>query len=138
MAIRALFDLNVILDVLQRREPFFSDSSKALILVEQGKIEGSMAAHSLTTLYYLYARSRSPQEARSAIGELLQLLTVAPVDHNTLVRALSLPLSDFEDAVQLAAAMGIDAEYIVTRDLKDFKDGPLPAIQPGELINLIP
>lgn len=137
MVIRALIDLNVILDVLQNRQPFFTDSAKALVLAEKGEIEGAVAAHSLTTLYYLYAKSHSSQLARSATSELLQFLTVASVGHSTFVRALSLPLSDFEDAVQMAAAMDVGAEYIVTRNLKDFQDGPLPAIQPGELANLI-
>jgi predicted nucleic acid-binding protein len=135
--LRVLIDLNIILDTLQKREPFYATSARVLACAETGLIDGLVAAHTLTTLFYLMARSQSPDQARVALTELLRFLTVATVDHATIERALNLPYRDFEDAVQMMAAAGAGAQYLVTRDIADYKLGPLPVLQPVELLALV-
>src|SRR5205809_809522 len=100
-ALRVLIDLNIILDVLQRREPFYAMSSRVLASAESGQIEGLVAAHSLTTLFYLVTRDQSAEQARIILGELLVFLPVASVDGTVIQQALHLPYRDFEDAVQM-------------------------------------
>jgi len=137
IALKVLLDLNVILDVLQRRQPFFEFSARVLALAETGVIEGSVSAHSITTLFYLYAKTQSDDEARVAIADLLRFLSVASVGQRTIEQALALPYKDFEDAVQMVAAIHAGAEYVVTRNIADLKMGPLPAILPAELLALL-
>jgi len=105
-----LFDLNIVLDVLQERAGFYEFLARLLARAETGKIEGWIAAHAVTTLFYLIAKDRSPEQARVAITSLLQFLKVAPVDQNTIEQALNLPYRDFEDAVQMSAALQIWAD----------------------------
>jgi predicted nucleic acid-binding protein len=132
-----LFDLNVILDVLQRREPFYTASARALACAEAGSVEGWVAAHSITTLFYLLARYQSAEQAHVLIGELLRFLSVAAVDQAVIGQALALPYSDLQDAVQMAAAAQTGAQYLVTRNIRDYEAGPLPALQPAELLALV-
>jgi predicted nucleic acid-binding protein len=132
-----LVDLNVILDVLQHRQPFYETSARLLAMAETGQIEGWVAAHSLTTLFYLYARHGSAEEARVKLGELLNILAVAAVDQKVIERALELPYQDFEDAIQMTAAVQAGAQYLITRNVPDYKAGPLPAISPAELLALL-
>jgi predicted nucleic acid-binding protein len=135
---RALFDVNVILDVLQRREPFYEDSAAALAAAETGRLVGLVAAHSVTTLFYLLARYGSPDTARVHTLDLLSVLAVAPVDGHVLEQALALPYRDLEDALQMAAARQAGADYLVTRDRAGYAAGPLPALAPAELLALLP
>jgi predicted nucleic acid-binding protein len=135
--IKVLFDLNIVLDVLQQREPFYETSAQLLAYAETKKIIGYIAPHSLTTLFYLIEKDQSSAHAKVAITSLLQVLEVATVDQSTIEQALSLPYRDFEDAVQMMAAVQCKAEYLVTRNVKDFQPAPLSAIQPSELIALI-
>ena len=135
--IKALIDLNIILDVLQKRQPFYDASARLLAAVEMGKLEGWLAAHSITTLFYLVAKVQSPQQAKVVITELLQFLSVAQVDQTTLEQALNLPYTDFEDAVQMMAAVQSGAHYLVTRNPRDYKEGPLTVIQPAEILSLL-
>lgn len=135
--IKALFDLNIILDVLQQREPFYEVSAQLLAYAETGKINGFVAPHSLTTLFYLIEKDQSAAHAKVAITSLLQILEVASIDQSTIEQALSLPYRDFEDAVQMMAAVQCKAEYLVTRNVKDFQPAPLSVIQPSELLALI-
>lgn len=135
--IKVLIDLNVILDVLQKRRPHFTDSAAVLAYAEQGITAGLVAAHSWTTLFYLYAKDQSPELARVRLTDLLQFLSVAAVDQTVIEQALNLPYRDFEDAVQMMAAIRSGARYLVTRNVSDYKAGPLPVIQPAELRALL-
>lgn len=134
---KAFFDLNIILDVLQNREPFYEASAQLLAYAETGKIQGFIAPHSLTTLFYLVSKDQSPAKARATITNLLQFVSVAKIDQSTIEQAMSLSYRDFEDAVQMIAAVQCKADYFVTRNPKDFQPPMLTIIQPSELIALI-
>ena len=135
--VKVLFDLNIILDVLQEREPFYETSAQLLAHAETGKIQGFLAPHSLTTLFYLIQKDQSAAHAKVTITNLLQVLEIATVDQSTVEQALSLPYNDFEDAVQMMAAVQCRVDYLVTRNVKDFHPAPLTVLQPSELLVLL-
>ena len=132
-----LFDLNIILDVLQERLEFYEFSALTLARAETGTIQGWLAAHSVTTLFYLIAKDKSPEQAKVAITSLLQFLRIAPVDQDTIEQALNLPYRDFEDAVQMSAALRSRADYLLTRNPRDYQPAPVPVIQPAELLAIL-
>ena len=132
-----LFDLNIILDVLQERIEFYEFSTRLLARAETGVIQGWLAAHSVTTLFYLIAKDKSPEHARVTITSLLQFLKIAPVDQSTIEQALNLPYQDFEDAVQMIAALRIRADYLLTRNVRDYQPAPLAVITPAELLAIL-
>jgi predicted nucleic acid-binding protein len=134
---RVLLDVNVVLDALQSREPFSDDAVRVLACAESGALSGLLAAHTLTTLFYLMARYGSPAAARVQIGDLLSILDVAAVDQTVIQAALALPAGDFEDCVQMAAARRAGADFVVTRDRAGFAAGPVPALTPAELLALL-
>jgi predicted nucleic acid-binding protein len=134
---RVLIDLNVILDVLQRREPHFAASARVLACAETGRIEAFVAAHSLAALFYLISKDLSATKARIMLADLLRFLAVARIGQDTIEEALKLPYPDFEDALQMVAATEVGAEYLITRDAGGYKAGPLRALQPAELLTLL-
>ena len=133
----ALIDLNIFLDVFQKREPFYDNSARVLALVESGLITGYISAHSITTLYYLYQKGRSVSDAKAIITNLLQFILIAPIDQKTIEQALNLDLKDFEDAVQMVAAIQCKVDCLVTRNPKDFQPTLLPVMQPVDYISSI-
>jgi predicted nucleic acid-binding protein len=135
--LNVFFDLNIILDVLQERAEFYEFSARLLTRAETGNIQGWLASHAVTTLFYLIAKDKSPEQARVAITSLMQFLKIAPVDQNTIEQALNLPYRDFEDAVQMSAALQIRADYVLTRNPRDFQPAPLAVIQPVELLAIL-
>ena len=130
-------DINVILDVLQRREPFYEASAHVLAGVETGEFEGFIAAHSITTLFYLIQKDQSSAQARASITSLLQILKIAPVNQSTIDRALNLEYSDFEDAVQMISALECKADYLITRNTADYTPPLLPVVQPVDFLGII-
>ena len=129
-----LLDLNVVLDVLAKREPHYAESQRIWAAVETDQVRGILAAHSVTTLYYLLSKHLDHQHAEASLRDVLQVFSVAMVDETVIQSALALWWEDFEDAVQMAAAAEAGASYLITRNVKDFGDGPLPALTPGELM----
>jgi predicted nucleic acid-binding protein len=135
--IKVLFDLNIILDVLQKREPFYEHSARMLAYAEMGKIQGWVAAHSMTTLFYLVAKNQSAEMARLTLSGLLQFLSIAAVDQSVIEQAMNLAYRDFEDAVQMMCAVQNKVDYLVTRNVRDFQPALLSVIQPVDLAALI-
>jgi hypothetical protein len=88
-------------------------------------------------LFYLLATHRSGEQARASLGELLSFLSVAAVDRAVIEQALTLPYQGFEDAVQMISAVRSGAQYLITRNVQDYKAGPLPVLQPAELLALL-
>jgi predicted nucleic acid-binding protein len=129
-----LIDLNIILDILQKREPFYAASAHLLAMAETGKIDGYVAAHSLTTLFYLIQKGKGTAEARAAITNLLQIIKVAPVDQGTIEQALNLDYSDFEDAVQMMVAVQCKLDGLITRNVKDYQPALLPVMTPVDFL----
>lgn len=132
-----LLDLNVFLDVLQKREPFYENSARVLAIIESGFVKGYISTHSITTLYYLYQKGRSVSDAKAIITNLLQFLLIAPIDQNTIEQALNLDIKDFENAVQMVAAVQCKADCLVTRNPKDFQPSLLPIMQPVDFLSSI-
>ncbi len=132
-----LIDLNIILDVLQRREPFYETSARLLALAETGRIKGFVTVHSLTTLFYLIQKDKSSAQARASITNLLQFLEIAPVGQATIEQALNLDYRDFEDAVQMISAVQCKADYLLTRNVMDYQPALLPVIQPVDFLSTI-
>jgi len=134
---RVLIDINILLDVLQQREPFYRASAGLLALAETGKIQGYIAAHTITTLFYLIQKDKSPSEARATITNLLQFIKIAPLDQDTIEQALNLDYHDYEDAVQMIAAVQCKADCLVTRNVKDYQPVLLPVLKPVDFLGTL-
>jgi len=127
---RVLYDINVLLDVLLKREPFLADSASALDAVGQGQVEGYIAGHAVTTLFYLLQRELGMAKSRQVLAGLLTKMRVAPVTDAGIRQALNNSFKDFEDGVTYAAAQEAEVSVIVTRNVSDFTKGIIPAVLP--------
>lgn len=132
-----LIDFNILLDVLQKREPFYETSAGLLATVETGQVQGYVAARSITTIFYLIQKGRSAAEARASITNLLQFIQIAPVDQSTIEQALNLDFRDFEDAVQMISAVQCKVDCLVTRNIKDYQVALLPVMQPVDFLGTL-
>jgi predicted nucleic acid-binding protein len=131
---RVMLDLNVLLDVVQRREPFYAASAMVLSRALDGPNLACMPGHALTTLYYIVAKYADPGRAGELIDWILAHLEIVPQDRTQFVRARGLGLDDFEDAALASAAEAAGCELILTRNVADFKASPIPAVTPEEFL----
>ncbi len=134
---KVLFDTNIILDVLLDREPHVHASLYLMSRAERGDITAFACATTITTIHYLTAKALGVEAASCHIASLLALFTIAPVNRLTLDGALHSEFTDFEDAVLHEAAIHAGAQYIVTRNIRDFQQAKIPVYEPKTLIGII-
>ena len=134
---KILFDTNVVLDLLLDREPFSDTAARLFSRVDEGDITGFINATTVTTVHYLARRTVGDRRARREIGNVLDLFDVAPVNLAVLEGALQAKFTDFEDAVLYNAALNVNADGIVTRNIGDFKRATIPVYAPEELDHLM-
>ena len=133
---RILIDTNVILDILQKREPFFADSYRALRKAIESDTECLISASAATDIFYMLRKTLgSAQQAKDQIEQLAQLVSFADVQGMDIHTALMRAMPDFEDAVVDAVAERNGASYILTRNIKDFAGSVVPAILPADFLN---
>lgn len=129
-----LVDTNVVLDVILERTPWARDAVRILDAVARGKALGFLAGHAVTTVHYIVAKEVGRTRATTAVADLLDVLTVVPLGAAEFQRALAIGLADFEDAVQVAACLASGADFLVTRNARDFKGAPIATRTPGEIL----
>jgi len=135
--VKVLFDTNIILDLLLNRQPFADDAAQLISRVEQSEITGFLCATSVTTIHYLMAKALDNKRAVAHLRQLLSLFEIAPVNRAVIEKALESGFSDYEDAVIDQAASHAGAQYIITRNIKDFKNASVPAYTPTGFIQVL-
>jgi predicted nucleic acid-binding protein len=117
---RLLLDTNVLLDVILRRAPWADDAARVLDMVARRVARGFVASHAITTVHYIVEREVDRETAALAVADLLEALEVVALESIDCHRALAMQLTDFEDAVLVAACLRIGGDCLVTRNERDF------------------
>lgn len=131
---KVLIDTNVILDVLCNRSEFVENSSRVWKYCELNQIEGYISALSVPNIVYILRKELTPQKTQQLIQQILMIFEVIDLKSSDLKNAAAMLSSDFEDAIQMCCANRIKADYIVTRNIRDFKESKVPALKPSELL----
>jgi len=133
---KVLFDTNIIVDIIAKREGYM-ESLQLLKYCEMRKISGFVTAITITDLMYILRKHISPDYVREAVQNLILIVDVADVLKTDISSAFLNKFNDFEDAVQSSCAKRIEADYIVTRNVKDFVNSEITALLPMKLLNII-
>ena len=125
---RPFIDTDVLLDLLDRREPFYQSAAQLFSKADRKEIEVLVSALSFTNAHYILRKRYSTAESRKALARVKTLVHVATVNEKVIELALASSFSDFEDAIQHYTAVENKASVIITRNLKDFKRSSLPVM----------
>ncbi|MGN1417406.1 MAG: type II toxin-antitoxin system VapC family toxin [Oscillospiraceae bacterium] len=134
---KVLIDTNVILDVLCGRAEFLEASSKVWKYCEVDKLTGVISALSVPNIVYILRKELDPDKTKEIIDRLLLIFDVVELTAEDLRKAAEMKTADYEDAVQMCCAERINADFIVTRNIRDFVSSPVPAVKPSELLDRI-
>lgn len=130
-----LIDTNVIIDMLEKREPFYESSNDILSLCASKKIKGCIALHSISNIFYILRKNYSAENRRCLLLGILKFLQVANASHENVRHALERnDFPDFEDCLQDECAAQNHADYIITRNTDDFSNSHIPAITPSDFL----
>ena len=133
---KVLLDTNIVIDNLARRDEY-EESLQILELCENSVLEGVVTTVTIMDLMYILRKHLDPADVRDAVQMLLQVVDIVPALKSDINTALTGEFSDFEDAVQASCAARAKADYIITRNTKHFVKSSMPAILPGDMLELI-
>jgi predicted nucleic acid-binding protein len=132
---KVLLDTNILLDIVEKREPHFADSYQVFMKSAKREIEAIIGASSITDIYYI--TRKNCKDSKQALGFIIDLLKiVSPVDTKAadIQEAIRLSFPDLEDALVAATAAREKAAFIITRNADDYVKSPVPALNPGDFL----
>lgn len=133
-SMKVLIDTNVLIDVLCEREKFLEDSRKVWKFCEVNHIEGYISAVSVPNIVYILRKELNPERTQEIIEKLFLIFKICDLKAEDLKKAAVMKHSDYEDALQMVCASRIKADYIVTRNIRDFLVSRVYALTPAELL----
>lgn len=129
-----LIDANIVLDVLQNRENFVKESAMIWKLCETEQAKGYISTLSFANIMYILRKELTSDKIEEVYHKLCLIFEFADFSSSILSKAVEMNWKDFEDAVQSATAEQIHADYIITRNVRDFTRSKVVAFTPTELI----
>jgi len=129
-------DTNILIDLLANRAPYSKFAIELFDHAEKRKVKLYTSSHSYATTHYLLKKHLGEPALREVLLSLLDFIELIPIDVAIIKKSLLSKHKDFEDAIQIFAANTIaNADFIVTRNLKDFKDAGVIVLPPDELLS---
>ena len=135
---KVMLDFNVLMDVLQHRDPFFSS---AAAICERGRLRRcrlAIPSHAMTTISYIVRKTAGAEAEGTALDWLLDSFEVVPADAQVFRQAKALGMDDYEDAVVAASAELSKCDFIVTRNVYDFAKAKVPVVNATEFLASFP
>ena len=131
---KVFLDTNVIIDLIADRKPFSKQAIEIFSYGENKKLKLFTSSHSIATTHYLMKKYMDEKRLREVLLSLLDYLTIIAVDVDILKKSLRSNHKDFEDAIQILCASNVEKmDFIVTRNIKDFRNSEIPVLTPDEL-----
>ena len=134
---KVLVDLSIFLDVIQKNNEYYENSSAVLSKVLMREIDGVLTGNALTAIFYAVSKFSDLQRANDMIDWFLANFEVSSIDKSVFINARNSDIPDFDDAVTAFSAELSECDYIVSRDLRSFGNSPIPVLTPEELLNQI-
>ena len=135
---KILVDTNVIINYLSGREDDYAESSDQIMMMcVQNELEGYVAFHSLSTIWY-WSRRYPELSRRNWMRRICNILTIAGADNASVLEAVeNMKFRDFEDNLQECCAVSAGVDYIVTVNTKDYEHSRVKAVTPDELVRIV-
>lgn len=133
---KALIDINIIMDFLCHRDDFFDNANAIIKKCLSKELTGIIAAHTVTTIFYLLRKDVPNTSNRCAILlNICKIFEISAVNKEILIRALNdNSFSDFEDSVQNSCAVDSNADCIITRNKEYFATSKITLYSPEEFL----
>jgi len=87
-------------------------------------------------VYYILRKSYPHNTVVAKLQELLKILNVLSMNKDTVLLALNSEFTDFEDALQnYAAEYNGEVDFVITRNIKDYKNSLLKVLTPNDFLS---
>ena len=137
---RMLVDTNVIIDVLQNRQPWCEAGKKVFLAIANKQIIGCVTAKQIADIHYFSKKQFKEQEnvdrkCRTVITKLLSLFELLDTLGIDCQDAIAFENNDYEDAIMISTATRSRVDGIITRDKSHYKSAPIPTYTTEEFLS---
>ncbi|MBQ6908710.1 MAG: PIN domain-containing protein [Synergistaceae bacterium] len=133
---KLLLDTNILLDVLTEREPFYDISANIWHKCACKEFSGCISSLSFANMVYNMRKKLTPESIEILAVRMSDIFEFVDLNRLDIIQASKMRWKDFEDALQSVAAERIKADYIITRNIKDFDNSNVRALSPEDFLNL--
>ena len=135
---KVFLDTNILIDFLTNRPPFSSEALEIFALAEKNKITLYTSTHSIAATHYILKKYVEEKQLRRLLSELSDRMTILDISQSIIKSSLKSAHKDFEDAIQMLTAESAgEINYILTRNLKDFKTSLIPAVSIQDFLSVL-
>ncbi len=129
-----LIDANILLDVLMNRKEFVKESAIIWKLCETEQCKGYVSTLTFANMMYIMRKELTSEKIEEVFRKLNLIFEFVDFSSSILEKAVEMKWKDFEDAIQSATAEQVHADYIITRNVRDFVKSKVMAFTPSELL----
>lgn len=135
---KAVIDTCIIIDYLQKRQPFYADACDIIMSLANNQFDGYITAKSVNDIYYLLHRYfHDDKLTRNTLSSLFRLFIILDTTALDCQLAVLSAVGDYEDAVMTETAFRSNMDCIVTRNISDFKNAVVTVYSPQDFLKLI-
>jgi predicted nucleic acid-binding protein len=132
---KLLIDTNIVIDLLAKRQPFYTDAAVLFSLADKGQLNLFVSSLTVANTHYVLSKFQDSEKARMILRRFKVLVSVLDLNDKLIDLALNdTTFKDFEDSLQYYTALENSLDVIITRNLKDFKPSKLPVMTAGEFL----
>ena len=131
---RVFIDTNVFLDLLWKREGFLEDSLRVFDLAVDGNFELLISDLSIANIKFITRKDYPVEKFYEVMSVFRPVFTIVPIGENAVDKAFALKANDFEDALQYFSAVQAQADYLLTRNIKDYAFATMQVITPSDFL----
>jgi len=133
---KVFLDSDIILDGLLRRVPFYLPAINLMELAHNNRIKIFTSSVAFVNVNYFLNKAKVENRIEVLI-QLRNIIDVLEVNALIIDEALSSNFSDFEDAVQYYTAVSAKADFIITRNTKDYTHSAIPVLTAEQFLQTL-
>jgi len=126
---RIFLDANILVSVLNKEYPLFSNTARILSLADNKKFTVLTSPVCLAIAFYFAEKKSGTPLAKKKIEILVNKLSITDVGKKEVLQTLqNKKINDFEDGLEYYAAISSNCDLIITEDISDFYFSSLPVL----------
>ena len=131
---KVLVDTCVIIDILLNRQKFVDASYNAVSsLIRQGDTVYT-TEKSMTDIFYSVHHSlHDNDKAKEVLLKLSKTYQILDTKEKDILKAITSDVADYEDAVMVETAISNEVDFILTRNIKDYRKAKIKIVSPADL-----
>lgn len=132
---RVFIEANVLVAVMNKEYPLFSDAARVLSLADRSDYELFTSPVCLAIAFYFAEKKSGASLAKKKLKLILEHIKVTTVDDKTVRQALNnASIHDVEDGIQYYSALSAECTYFVTEDKDDYYFSEIKVLSCGDFL----